>query len=59
MNGISLAASAAGAVVALVGKNEDGSSGKTLSRESVIAVMNHVAMCFERETFAAERPMAY
>ena len=59
MNGSSLAASAAGGAVALLGRNEDGSNGKTLSRDSVFAVIDSVAMCFDKGSYHSDRPMAY
>jgi hypothetical protein len=55
---LSLGAVAAGGAVALLGRNEDG-AGKTLSRESVFAVIDSVALCFEAKAFQADRPMAY
>ena len=56
--GMSLSAVAAGGAVALLGRNEDG-AGKTLSRDSVISVVDSVAVCFDKDTFQYERPLSY
>ena len=58
MNGISLSASAAGAVVALLGKERGWFERQELSRESVIAVMT-MLRCVSRGDVCCERPMAY
>eukprot|EP01052_Picozoa_sp_SAG31_P049912 SAG31_NODE_11149_length_1061_cov_0.694387_1_plen_322_part_10 len=56
--GTSLAAPAAGAAVALLGRNE-GEGGKTLSRETVAAVLRSVTVCFQPGNFTTARSISY
>eukprot|EP01046_Picozoa_sp_COSAG06_P032980 COSAG06_NODE_3334_length_5492_cov_11.969776_2_plen_594_part_00 len=58
LGGVSISAVAAGGVVALLGRNEDG-AGKTLSRDSAFVVVDSVAMCFDKDAFQYDRPLAY
>ena len=54
--GATLSAPAAGAIVALLGRNE---GGKTLSREAVSAVLDSVSVCFDKSRYQMGQPMPY
>eukprot|EP01045_Picozoa_sp_COSAG04_P003104 COSAG04_NODE_122_length_24803_cov_180.609415_6_plen_2065_part_01 len=54
--GISVSAAAAGAVVALVGRNE---GGKTLSRSTANAVVDNAAQCFDKSRWQFSLSNAY